>query len=152
LFRDLSVQDNLVVGSSGRRDWRSSLDDDIAYVFELFPLLGERRKQRAGTLSGGEQQMLAIGRALVGRPRLLLLDEPSMGLAPLVVERIFEALAKLNKEGLTMLMVEQSADMALSLAHRGVVLQTGMVVVSGLAEQLKSDDRVRASYLGTARV
>jgi branched-chain amino acid transport system ATP-binding protein len=152
LFRDLSVQDNLVVGSSGRRDWRSSLDDDIAYVFELFPVLGERRKQRAGTLSGGEQQMLAIGRALVGRPRLLLLDEPSMGLAPLVVERIFEALAKLNKEGLTMLMVEQSADLALSLAHRGVVLQTGMVVVSGLAEQLKSDDRVRASYLGTARV
>ena len=151
LFRELSVQDNLVVGSSGRKDWRGKLDDDIAYVYELFPILGERRKQPAGTLSGGEQQMLAIGRALVGRPQLLLLDEPSMGLAPLVVERIFEALAKLNKDGLTMLMVEQSAEMALSLAHRGVVLQTGSVVVSGLAEELKSDDRVRASYLGAAR-
>jgi branched-chain amino acid transport system ATP-binding protein len=151
LFRDLSVQDNLVVGSSGRRDWKGSLTDDIAYVYELFPVLGERRKQPAGTLSGGEQQMLAIGRALIGRPRLLLLDEPSMGLAPLVVERIFEALAQLNKSGLSMLMVEQSADMALSLAHRGVVLQTGTVVVSGLAEPLKSDDRVRASYLGAAQ-
>jgi ABC-type branched-subunit amino acid transport system ATPase component/ABC-type branched-subunit amino acid transport system permease subunit len=148
LFRELSVQDNLVVGSSGRKDWRGTLNDDIAYVYELFPILGERRKQPAGTLSGGEQQMLAIGRALVGRPALLLLDEPSMGLAPLVVERIFEALAKLNKGGLTMLMVEQSAEMALSLAHRGVVLQTGCVVASGLADQLKSDDRVRASYLG----
>jgi branched-chain amino acid transport system ATP-binding protein len=151
LFRELSVQDNLVVGSSGRKDWRGNLDDDIAYVYELFPILGERRKQPAGTLSGGEQQMLAIGRALVGRPQLLLLDEPSMGLAPLVVERIFEALAKLNKDGLTMLMVEQSAEMALSLAHRGVVLQTGSVVVTGLAEELRSDDRVRASYLGAAR-
>ena len=151
LFRELSVQDNLVVGSSGRKDWRGTLTDDIAYVYELFPILGERRKQPAGTLSGGEQQMLAIGRALIGRPQLLLLDEPSMGLAPLVVERIFEALAKLNKEGLTMLMVEQSAEMALSLAHRGIVLQTGQVVVSGLADALKSDDRVQASYLGTAR-
>ena len=151
LFRDLSVQDNLVVGSSGRRDWKGSLEDDIAYVYELFPVLGERRKQPAGTLSGGEQQMLAIGRALIGKPQLLLLDEPSMGLAPQVVERIFEALAQLNKAGLSMLMVEQSADMALSLAHRGVVLQTGTVVASGLAESLKSDDRVRASYLGAAR-
>jgi ABC-type branched-subunit amino acid transport system ATPase component/ABC-type branched-subunit amino acid transport system permease subunit len=151
LFRELSVQDNLVVGSSGRKDWRGSLADDIAYVYELFPILGERRRQPAGTLSGGEQQMLAIGRALIGRPQLLLLDEPSMGLAPLVVERIFEALAQLNKDGLTMLMVEQSAEMALSLAHRGLVLQTGQVVVSGLAEALKTDDRVQASYLGTAR-
>jgi ABC-type branched-subunit amino acid transport system ATPase component len=151
LFRDLSVQDNLVVGTSGRKEWRGTLADDVAYVYELFPILGERRKQAAGTLSGGEQQMLAIGRALIGRPLLLLLDEPSMGLAPLVVERIFEALARLNKEGLTMLMVEQSAEMALSLAHRGIVLQTGQVVVSGLADALKADDRVQASYLGTAR-
>jgi branched-chain amino acid transport system ATP-binding protein len=150
LFRELSVQDNLIVGTSGRKDWRRTVNDDIAYVYELFPVLGERRSQPAGTLSGGEQQMLAIGRALVGRPELLLLDEPSMGLAPLVVERIFEALAKLNKGGLTMLMVEQSAEMALSLAHRGVVLQTGSVVASGPAEELKSDDRVRASYLGAA--
>ena len=138
-------------GKLRRRDWRSTINDDIAYVYDLFPILGERRKQPAGTLSGGEQQMLAIGRALIGRPRLLLLDEPSMGLAPQVVERIFEALAQLNKDGLTMLMVEQSAEMALSLAHRGVVLQTGSVVVSGLADALKTDDRVRASYLGAAR-
>jgi ABC-type branched-subunit amino acid transport system ATPase component/ABC-type branched-subunit amino acid transport system permease subunit len=150
LFRELSVQDNLVVGTSARKDWRRTASDDMAYVFELFPILGERRKQPAGTLSGGEQQMLAIGRALVGRPELLLLDEPSMGLAPLVVERIFEALAKLNKDGLTMLMVEQSAEMALSLAHRAVVLQTGSVAAAGTAEDLRSDDRVRASYLGTA--
>jgi branched-chain amino acid transport system ATP-binding protein len=151
LFRELSVQDNLVVGGSGRKDWRENLNDDVAYVYDLFPVLAERRRQPAGTLSGGEQQMLAIGRALVGKPRLLLLDEPSMGLAPQAVERIFEALAQLNKDGLTMLMVEQSADMALSLAHRGVVLQTGSVVVSGLADTLKSDDRVRTSYLGATR-
>jgi ABC-type branched-subunit amino acid transport system ATPase component/ABC-type branched-subunit amino acid transport system permease subunit len=151
LFRDLSVEDNLVVGSSGRSDWRDTLADDIAYVYELFPVLGERRKQAAGTLSGGERQMLAIGRALVGKPDLLVLDEPSMGLAPLVVERIFEALAELNKQGLTMLMVEQSAEMALSLAHRGVVLQTGSVVVAGLSQDLKTDDRVRAGYLGSSR-
>jgi branched-chain amino acid transport system ATP-binding protein len=151
LFRDLSVEDNLVVGSSGRSDWRATLADDIAYVYELFPILGERRKQPAGTLSGGERQMLAIGRAMVGKPDLLVLDEPSMGLAPLLVERIFEALAELNKQGLTMLMVEQSAEMALSLAHRGVVLQTGSVVVSGLADDLKKDDRVRAGYLGASR-
>jgi branched-chain amino acid transport system ATP-binding protein len=151
LFRDLSVQDNLVVGSSGRRDWRSTLDEDIAFVYELFPILGERRKQPAGTLSGGERQMLAIGRALVGKPELLVLDEPSMGLAPLVVERIFEALAELNRRGLTMLMVEQSAEMALSLAHRAVVLQTGSVVASGLSDDLRKDDRVRAGYLGASR-
>ena len=144
------MHDNLVVGSSGRRDWRGSLGDDIAFVYELFPILGERRKQPAGTLSGGKQQMLAIGRALIGRPDLLLLDEPSMGLAPLAVERIFEALAKLNKEGLTMLMVEQSAEMALSLAHRAIILQTGSVVVSGLSETLRTDERVLASYLGAS--
>jgi branched-chain amino acid transport system ATP-binding protein len=145
------VQDNLVVGSSGLKDWRRSLADDIAYVYELFPILGERRKQPAGTLSGGEQQMLAIGRALVGRPQLLVLDEPSMGLAPMVMEHIFVALAELNRAGLTMLMVEQSAEMALSLAHRCVVLQTGQVAVSDLADTLKSDERVRASYLGGDR-
>jgi ABC-type branched-subunit amino acid transport system ATPase component/ABC-type branched-subunit amino acid transport system permease subunit len=147
LFPTLTVEENLVVGATGRRD-RSSLADDIAYVYELFPILGERRKQQAGTLSGGEQQMLAIGRALTGRPSLLLLDEPSMGLAPLAVERIFDALAKLNEQGLTMLMVEQNAEMALSLAHLAVVLQTGNVVLSGTATKLRQDDRVRASYLG----
>jgi branched-chain amino acid transport system ATP-binding protein len=147
LFPTLSVEDNLAVGATGRKD-RKSLADDIAYVYELFPILGERRKQEAGTLSGGEQQMLAIGRALTGKPNLLLLDEPSMGLAPLAVERIFEALAKLNEQGLTMLMVEQNAEMALSLAHLAVVLQTGNVTLSGTATALRQDDRVRASYLG----
>jgi branched-chain amino acid transport system ATP-binding protein len=147
LFPTLTVEDNLIVGATGRKD-RGSLADDIAYVYELFPILGERRKQEAGTLSGGEQQMLAIGRALTGKPSLLLLDEPSMGLAPLAVERIFEALAKLNEQGLTMLMVEQNAEMALSLAHLAVVLQTGNVVLSGTATKLRQDDRVRASYLG----
>jgi branched-chain amino acid transport system ATP-binding protein/branched-chain amino acid transport system permease protein len=147
LFPSLTVEDNLVVGATGRKD-RSSLADDIAYVYDLFPILGERRKQEAGTLSGGEQQMLAIGRALTGHPSLLLLDEPSMGLAPLAVERIFEALAKLNKDGLTMLMVEQNAEMALSLAHNALVLQTGNVTLSGTATNLRQDDRVRASYLG----
>ncbi|OFW60712.1 MAG: hypothetical protein A2133_03650 [Actinobacteria bacterium RBG_16_64_13] len=147
LFPTLTVEENLVVGATGRRD-RSGLADDIAYVYELFPILGERRRQEAGTLSGGEQQMLAIGRALTGKPSLLLLDEPSMGLAPLAVERIFEALAKLNEQGLTMLMVEQNAEMALSLAHLAVVLTTGNVVLSGTATKLRQDDRVRASYLG----
>ena len=151
LFGELSVQDNLVVGTSVRSDWRKSIGDDVAYVYELFPVLAERRRQLARTLSGGEQQMLAIGRALVGRPKLLLLDEPSMGLAPLMVDRIFEALAELNRQGLTMLMVEQSAEMALSLAHRAVILQTGSVVTSGLAGDLKSDERVRTSYLGVSR-
>jgi branched-chain amino acid transport system ATP-binding protein len=151
LFGELSVQDNLIVGTSVRSEWRKSLADDVAYVYELFPALAERRRQLARTLSGGEQQMLAIGRALIGRPQLLLLDEPSMGLAPLMVDRIFEALSELNKQGLTMLMVEQSAEMALSLAHRAVILQTGSVVVSGLAGDLRSDERVRASYLGTSR-
>ncbi len=147
LFPTLTVEDNLIVGATGRKD-RSSLRDDIAYVYDLFPILGERRRQEAGTLSGGEQQMLAIGRALMGKPRLLLLDEPSMGLAPLAVERIFEALSQLNKEGLTMLMVEQNAEMALSLAHNAVVLQTGYVTLAGTATKLRQDDRVRASYLG----
>ncbi|MCX8031862.1 MAG: ATP-binding cassette domain-containing protein [Thermoleophilia bacterium] len=148
LFRDLSVEDNLLVGTSGRRDWRKTLAEDVAFVYGLFPVLGQRRKQPAGTLSGGERQMLAIGRALVGRPKLLLLDEPSMGLAPMVVEHIFEALAELNRQGMTILMVEQSAEMALSLAHRAVVLQTGRVVAAGLAEELKKDDRVRSGYFG----
>jgi ABC-type branched-subunit amino acid transport system ATPase component/ABC-type branched-subunit amino acid transport system permease subunit len=147
LFPTLTVEDNLLVGATGRKN-RSGLADDIAYVYELFPILSERRRQEAGTLSGGEQQMLAIGRALTGKPTLLLLDEPSMGLAPLAVERIFEALAKLNEQGLTMLMVEQNAEMALSLAHLAVVLQTGSVTLSGTATALRQDDRVRASYLG----
>lgn len=151
LFPTLTVEDNLVMGTSGIGAWRRTIADDMAYVYELFPVLGSRRTQVARTLSGGEQQMLAIGRALMGRPKLLLLDEPSMGLAPLVVERIFEALEKLNKDGLPLLMVEQNAEMALSVADRALVLQTGKVVLTGTAEELRLDDRVRASYLGHNR-
>jgi branched-chain amino acid transport system ATP-binding protein len=147
VFHSLSVQDNLTLGASGRRD-RRGLQDDLDSVYEIFPILAERRRQPAGTLSGGEQQMLAIGRALTGRPHLLLLDEPSMGLAPLLVERIFEALVKLNEQGLTMLMVEQNAEMALSVADRVVVLQTGEVALSGSPGELQLDDRIRNLYLG----
>jgi ABC-type branched-subunit amino acid transport system ATPase component len=149
LFPSLSVEDNLRLGTSGRSS-RTSEPDDLAYVYELFPVLSERRLQPAGTLSGGEQQMVAIGRALMGKPDLLLLDEPSMGLAPLAVERIFEALKELNKDGLTMLMVEQNAEMAFSVADRAVVLQTGAVALTGAAAGLRSDDRVRECYLGQA--
>jgi len=151
LFPSLSVQDNLMLGASGRKNNRAELDEDLAFIYDLFPILAERRQQQAGTLSGGEQQMLAIGRALTGRPELLVLDEPSMGLAPMAVERIFEALAKLNEQGLTMLMVEQNAEMALSVAHRAVVLQTGSVVLSGEATELRQDDRVRECYLGQSQ-
>ena len=149
LFPSLSVEDNLLLGASGRRS-RDGMPDDLAYVYELFPVLAERRGQLAGTLSGGEQQMVAIGRALMGKPDLLLLDEPSMGLAPLAVERIFEALKALNKDGLTMLMVEQNAEMAFSVADRAVVLQTGSVALSGLAAGLRQDERVKECYLGQA--
>lgn len=148
LFPTLSVEDNLLMGASGKRDWQKGYADDVAFVYELFPILAERRKQLAKTLSGGEQQMLAIGRAMMAQPKLLLLDEPSMGLAPLAVERIFEALRRLNSEGLTMLMVEQNADMALSLASRVAVIQTGAVVLSGRSSDLRKDDRLRAAYLG----
>ncbi len=149
LFPSLSVEDNLLLGASGRRS-RDSVPDDLAYVYDLFPVLADRRAQHAGTLSGGEQQMVAIGRALMGKPDLLLLDEPSMGLAPLAVERIFEALKALNDQGLTMLMVEQNAEMAFSVADRAVVLQTGSVALTGLTTDLRRDERVRECYLGQA--
>jgi branched-chain amino acid transport system ATP-binding protein len=148
LFPTLSVEDNLLMGASGKRAWQAGYADDVAYVYELFPILGERRKQMAKTLSGGEQQMLAIGRGLMAQPSLLLLDEPSMGLAPIGVERIFDALTRLNAQGLTMLMVEQNAEMALSLADRVTVIQTGSVVLTGNASDLRKDDRLRAAYLG----
>ena len=121
---------------------------DLDHVLELFPRLAERYKQQAGTLSGGEQQMLAIGRALMGKPRLLLLDEPSMGLAPLVVAQIFDIVREINREGVTVLLVEQNAAQALALAHRGYVLETGEIVLSGTGGELLADDRVRAAYLG----
>ncbi len=151
LFPTLAVEDNLLMGASGKRSWQKGYADDLAYVYELFPLLAERRKQPARTLSGGEQQMLAIGRGLMGQPSLLLLDEPSMGLAPQAVERIFEALARLNAQGLTMLMVEQNAEMALSLATRAAVIQTGSVVLTGIASELAKDDRLRGAYLGAGQ-
>jgi branched-chain amino acid transport system ATP-binding protein len=122
--------------------------EDLDRVFGLFPRLAERRTQLAGTLSGGEQQMLAIGRALMGRPELLLLDEPSMGLAPLVVQQIFEIIKEINDQGITVLLVEQNAAQALQLAHRGYVLETGEVVMSDAAAELLTNPRVRAAYLG----
>ena len=152
LFPTLTLEDNLLMGASGRRDWRNGYADDVAYVYELFPLLGERRRNMAKTLSGGEQQMLAIGRALMGRPTLLLLDEPSMGLAPLAVERIFQALRKLNEQGLTMLMVEQNAEMALALANHVAVMRTGSIVLEGKASELRTEEgRLQQAYLGDRR-
>jgi branched-chain amino acid transport system ATP-binding protein len=145
VFPRMSVIENLRIGAYLRR---GSLTDDIDRVFALFPVLKERRTQLGGTLSGGEQQMLAIGRALMSQPRLLLLDEPSMGLAPLIVARIFEILAEINSQGTTILLVEQNAAQALRLAGRGYVLETGAVVLSDTADALLSDDRVRSAYLG----
>jgi branched-chain amino acid transport system ATP-binding protein len=126
----------------------AGISDDLQRVFMLFPRLKERITQVAGTLSGGEQQMLAIGRALMGRPRLLLLDEPSMGLAPVLVEQIFDTIGAVNRQGTTILLVEQNAAMALSIAHRGYVLETGSVVLSGTAAELSENAEVRRAYLG----
>ncbi len=148
LFPTLSVEDNLLIGASGKRNWRKGFDEDLAYVYDLLPVLRERRNQMAKTLSGGEQQMVAIGRALMGHPSLLLLDEPSMGLAPLIVKDVYEALAKLNEQGMTMLLVEQSAEMALSLADRVVCMRAGCVVLSGAVEEVADDPRLHDVYLG----
>jgi branched-chain amino acid transport system ATP-binding protein len=145
IFPRMSVHENLRMGAYHRRD---SSDDDLARVYDLFPVLRERSTQDGGTLSGGEQQMLAIGRALMGRPRLLLLDEPSMGLAPLIVARIFEIIREINEQGTTVLLVEQNAAQALRLASHGYVLETGEIVMHDNTEALLSDDRVRAAYLG----
>jgi branched-chain amino acid transport system ATP-binding protein len=149
IFPRLSVMENLEMGAFSRRD-KDGIAADAKRVFELFPILGERRRQPGGTLSGGEQQMLAIGRAMMARPRLLLLDEPSLGLAPLIVSRIFEVIRELNREGATILLVEQNARMALKAAHRGYVLETGTISMSGPASELLSDQRVRSAYLGDA--
>jgi branched-chain amino acid transport system ATP-binding protein len=145
VFPRMSVLENLKMGAYLRR---GSLTADLERVFTLFPVLKDRRTQDGGTLSGGEQQMLAIGRALMGKPRLLLLDEPSMGLAPLIVARIFEILGEINSQGTTILLVEQNAAQALQLAGRGYVLETGAVVLNDNAAALLSDDRVRSAYLG----
>jgi branched-chain amino acid transport system ATP-binding protein len=147
IFPRLSVAENLAMGAWTRRD-AAAVQAELERIYTLFPVLAERRRQAGGTLSGGEQQMLAIGRALLARPRLLLLDEPSMGIAPLLVERIFEAITTLNREGLAILLVEQNAEAALAISHRGYVLETGSIVLSGQARQLQAEERVRHAYLG----
>jgi len=149
IFPRLSVAENLEMGAFTRRD-PAGIAADQNRAFELFPILGERRRQPGGTLSGGEQQMLAIARALMARPKLLLLDEPSLGLAPLVVSRIFEVIRELNREGATILLVEQNAQMALKAAHRGYVLETGTIAMADAADKLLADPRVRSAYLGDA--
>ena len=149
LFGRMTVLENLEMGAFQRTD-KSEIEQDLDHIYELFPRLAERRSQKAGTLSGGEQQMCAIGRALLARPRLLLLDEPSMGLAPVLVERIFEVIVDINKQGTTVLLVEQNAAMALEIAHEGYVLETGKVSLSDNATALRANERVRASYLGEA--
>ena len=135
------------MGAFTRSD-RAGIQNDIERAYGLFPILAERRSQAAGTLSGGEQQMLAVARALMGRPKLLLLDEPSLGLAPLIVLRIFEVIRRLNKEGIAILLVEQNARMALQLANRGYVMETGSITLSAPAGELLTDERVRRAYLG----
>jgi branched-chain amino acid transport system ATP-binding protein len=147
IFSRMTVMENLQMGAFTRKD-KEHLSEDYARVFELFPRLQERRGQAAGTLSGGEQQMLAMGRALMTRPKLLLLDEPSMGLAPILVEEIFKIMADINRQGTTILVVEQNALMALGVADRGYVLQTGRIVQSGLAGDLLKDPEVQKAYLG----
>jgi branched-chain amino acid transport system ATP-binding protein len=147
IFARLTVTENLEMGAYSR-DSKQELAQNIEKVFGLFPRLKERRTQVAGTLSGGEQQMLATGRALMAEPRVLLMDEPSMGLAPVLVELIFETIQRINKEGVTILLVEQNALMALTIAHRGYVLQTGEIVLSDTAENLKKNPTVQKAYLG----
>ncbi|MCI0416547.1 ABC transporter ATP-binding protein [bacterium] len=147
VFANLTVMENLEMGAYLQRD-RAKSKASLERVFGLFPRLNERRKQSAGTLSGGEQQMLAIGRALMACPRLLLLDEPSLGLAPLLVHTIFEAIDLINKEGTTILLVEQNANAALRHSHRGYVLETGQIVMDGPSAQLAADQRVKEAYLG----
>ena len=147
VFPDLTVLENLQMGAYIRRD-SARIKEDIQEVFRLFERLEERKNQLAGTLSGGEQQMLALGRALMSRPKLLLLDEPSMGLAPIIVKEIFNTIKKINEEGMTILLVEQNANMALSVAHRGYVLETGEIVAQGTVEELQNNDMIRKIYLG----
>jgi branched-chain amino acid transport system ATP-binding protein len=147
VFSQLTIEENLAMGAYARRD-RAGIAADVDRAFTLFPRLKERRSQVAGTLSGGEQQMLAIGRALMSRPRLLLLDEPSMGLAPLMVERIFEVVRTIAAEGVTLLLVEQNARLALEASHRGYVLEGGTVALSGPARELLDNPRIREAYLG----
>ena len=147
VFGALTIEENLAMGAYIRHD-RGGVKADVERVFELFPRLKERRRQTAGTLSGGEQQMLAIGRALMSKPRLLLLDEPSMGLAPLMVQKVFETVLAVSAEGVTILLVEQNAKLALEVSHRGYVMESGEITLAGDARELLHDRKVRAAYLG----
>lgn len=147
IFGRMTVRENLDMGAFNRKD-KNGIRSDLEHVLTLFPRLKERLNQLGGTLSGGEQQMLAIGRALMGRPRLLSLDEPSMGLAPILVKQIFEIISSINREGTTILLVEQNAQMALSVATRGYVLETGSIVLQGAAHELLANPQVREAYLG----
>lgn len=147
IFGRMTVRENLEMGAFNRNDAKG-IRDDVEHVLTLFPRLRERLHQLGGTLSGGEQQMLAIGRALMSRPRILLLDEPSMGLAPILVEQIFDIISSINREGTTILLVEQNAQVALSIAHRGYVLETGAIVLEGPAGELLNSPQVKEAYLG----
>jgi branched-chain amino acid transport system ATP-binding protein len=147
-FQRMTVRENLELGAFLRRD-SGGIREDLDRVFELFPRLKEREVQKAGTMSGGEQQMLAIGRALMGRPKLLLLDEPSMGIAPILVERIYETIAEINQQGTTILLVEQNANFALEVSKRGYVLETGKVAMSDASSSLRTNPEVQKAYLGS---
>lgn len=147
IFPAMTIVENLEMGAYLRKD-KDNIKKDIDHVYELFPVLGNRKKQLAGTMSGGEQQMLAMGRALMSRPKILLLDEPSMGLAPLLVKEIFDIIVNINSTGTTILLVEQNAKMALSIAHRAYVIETGSIVMSGTGEELAKSDEIRKAYLG----
>ncbi|KAA0944379.1 ABC transporter ATP-binding protein [Sporosarcina sp. ANT_H38] len=147
VFADMSVEENIELGAFLRKD-KAGIQQDFQKVYEIFPRLHERRKQSAGTLSGGEQQMLAMGRAIMAKPKLLLLDEPSMGLAPLMVKTIFQVVKDIKQEGTTILLVEQNANMALSIADRAYVIETGRVILSGTAEELRASEEIKNAYLG----
>lgn len=147
IFADQSVEDNLLLGAYIRKD-NAQIQEDLNNVYELFPRLLERKKQLGGTLSGGEQQMLAMGRALMAKPKLMLLDEPSMGLSPLLVKEIFDIIKDINSKGVTILLVEQNAKMALSIANRAYVIETGNIVMSGTGEQLLNSEDIKKAYLG----
>lgn len=149
LFKRMTVKENLVIGAYLRKD-RENLDDEMEAIFELFPRIKERLSQKAGTLSGGEQQMVAVGRALMAKPKVLLMDEPSMGLAPVLVQQNFDIIEQINAVGVTVFMVEQNANMALSIADRGYVLQTGRIVLADTAENLLANEDLRKAYLGEA--
>ena len=147
IFPDMTVLENLELGAYSRSD-KQGIREDLSKIFQFFPVLEERQKQRGGSLSGGEQQMLAIGRALMSHPRLLLLDEPSLGLAPLIVKQIFEIIEQINADGTTILLVEQNAQIALQVTDRGYVMETGEITIEGTSANLLADERVRQAYLG----